>query len=170
MYTYHFTTFSHICQMTKLLYFFSLQIYIGDVRWKINLLICMYVCTGHTNARASMTILLTQCLYLINGHVILVKLERRFCKVHLPPLRFHCVRGCWVRTQDRCDFGTGCQTLYHSTRSFPGILTEKSKWMFLQCAHFLTWKVLKWPSSILYTDSCFPSTGTPKSMYVFIYS
>ncbi len=22
---------------------------------------------------------------------------------HLPPLRFHCVGGCWDRTQDRCD-------------------------------------------------------------------
>ncbi len=26
--------------------------------------------------------------------------------LHLPPLRFHCVRGCWDRTQqDCCDFG-----------------------------------------------------------------
>ncbi len=24
---------------------------------------------------------------------------------HLPPLRFHRVRGCWDRTQDCCDFG-----------------------------------------------------------------
>ncbi len=31
--------------------------------------------------------------------------------LHLPPLRFHWVEGCWDRTQDRCDFGIGCQTL-----------------------------------------------------------
>jgi hypothetical protein len=29
---------------------------------------------------------------------------------HLPPLRFHCVGGCWDRTQLSCDFGIGCQT------------------------------------------------------------
>ncbi len=23
--------------------------------------------------------------------------------LHLPPLRFHCVRGCWDRTHDNCD-------------------------------------------------------------------
>ncbi len=31
--------------------------------------------------------------------------------LHLPPLRFHCVRGCWGRTQDCCDFGINSQTL-----------------------------------------------------------
>ncbi len=31
--------------------------------------------------------------------------------LHLPPLRFHCVGGCWDRNQDCCDFGTGSQTL-----------------------------------------------------------
>jgi hypothetical protein len=36
---------------------------------------------------------------------------------HLPPFRFHCVGGCWDRTQDSCDNGIGCQTLYHSARS-----------------------------------------------------
>ncbi len=30
--------------------------------------------------------------------------------LHLPPLRFHCVRGGWDRTV-ACDFGIGCQTL-----------------------------------------------------------
>jgi hypothetical protein len=40
--------------------------------------------------------------------------------IHLPPLRFHCVGGCWDRTQDSCDYGIGCQTLYnHSARSHP---------------------------------------------------
>ncbi len=32
--------------------------------------------------------------------------------LHLPPLRFHCVGGCWDRTQDSCDFGIGCQVLW----------------------------------------------------------
>jgi hypothetical protein len=31
--------------------------------------------------------------------------------IHLPPLRFHCVGGCWDRTQDSCDYGIDCQTL-----------------------------------------------------------
>ncbi len=31
--------------------------------------------------------------------------------LHLPPLRFHCVEGCWDRTQDCCDFGIDSQTL-----------------------------------------------------------
>ncbi len=26
-------------------------------------------------------------------------------------LRFHCVGGCWDRTQDSCEYGIGCQTL-----------------------------------------------------------
>ncbi len=37
--------------------------------------------------------------------------KRDFLGFHLPPLRFHCVGGCWDRTQDSCDFGIGCQTL-----------------------------------------------------------
>jgi hypothetical protein len=31
--------------------------------------------------------------------------------LHLPPLRFHCVRGCWDQTQDCCDLGIGTKTL-----------------------------------------------------------
>jgi hypothetical protein len=34
--------------------------------------------------------------------------------LHLPPLRFHCVGGCWDRTQDSCDFGIGFQMLCHA--------------------------------------------------------
>jgi hypothetical protein len=40
-----------------------------------------------------------------------------FCSVqysallHLPPLRFHCADGCWDRTQDRCNWCIGSQTL-----------------------------------------------------------
>jgi len=30
---------------------------------------------------------------------------------HLPPFRFHCVGGCWDRTQDCCDFCIDSQTL-----------------------------------------------------------
>ncbi len=30
---------------------------------------------------------------------------------HLPSLRFHCVGGCWDRTQDGCDFDIGSWTL-----------------------------------------------------------
>jgi hypothetical protein len=42
---------------------------------------------------------------------------------HLPPLRFHCVRGGWDRTLDSCYFGTGSITtrlkivLIHSSTS-----------------------------------------------------
>ncbi len=31
--------------------------------------------------------------------------------LHLLPLRFHGVGGCWDRIQDSCDFGTDSQTL-----------------------------------------------------------
>jgi hypothetical protein len=37
--------------------------------------------------------------------------------LRLPPLRFHCVGGCWYRTQDSCDYGIDCQT--HLVRSHP---------------------------------------------------
>jgi hypothetical protein len=56
--------------------------------------------------------------------------------LHLPPLRFHCVGGCWDRTQDCCDFGIGTQTLALTTRldlihyvsECPVLIT-----MFFQC-------------------------------------
>ncbi len=32
-------------------------------------------------------------------------------RLHLPPLRFHCVDGCWDRTQDRCNWCIDSQTL-----------------------------------------------------------
>jgi hypothetical protein len=31
--------------------------------------------------------------------------------LHLPPLRFHCVGGCWYRAKDYCDFGIDNQAL-----------------------------------------------------------
>jgi hypothetical protein len=37
--------------------------------------------------------------------------------LHLPPLRFHCVRRCWDRTQDCCDFGIDSRISSHSARS-----------------------------------------------------
>ncbi len=37
--------------------------------------------------------------------------------LHLPPLRFNCVGGCWDRTQDCCDFGIGVRRSDHSSRS-----------------------------------------------------
>jgi hypothetical protein len=36
--------------------------------------------------------------------------------LHLPSLRFHCVGGCWDRTQGRCDFGIGSETLRTTRR------------------------------------------------------
>jgi len=33
--------------------------------------------------------------------------------LYLPPLRFHCVGGCWGRTQDTCDFGYILSTRLH---------------------------------------------------------
>ncbi len=38
--------------------------------------------------------------------------------LHLPPLRFHFVGGCWDRSKDSCDYGIGCQ-INHSARSHP---------------------------------------------------
>jgi hypothetical protein len=38
-----------------------------------------------------------------------------FSLLQLPPLRFHCVGGCWDQTQDRCDIR--CSN--HSNRSHP---------------------------------------------------
>jgi hypothetical protein len=36
--------------------------------------------------------------------------------LHLPPLRFHCVQGCWDRTQDSCDYDIGCMSDALTTR------------------------------------------------------
>ncbi len=36
--------------------------------------------------------------------------------LHLPPLRFHCVDGCWDRTQDRCNGCMGMQSDALTTR------------------------------------------------------
>ncbi len=32
--------------------------------------------------------------------------------LHLPPLKFHCVGGCWDRTQDCCDIGIDALTTW----------------------------------------------------------
>ncbi len=39
--------------------------------------------------------------------------------LHLPPLRFHCVRGYWDGSQDCCDFGLIARRSNHSARSHP---------------------------------------------------
>jgi hypothetical protein len=43
--------------------------------------------------------------------------------LHLLPLKFHCVRGCWEWTQDCCDFGIGTKPariyLIHKRHSTP---------------------------------------------------
>jgi hypothetical protein len=44
--------------------------------------------------------------------VVRLKLSSFFSTLfHLPPLRSHCVGGCWNRTQDSCDYCIGSQTL-----------------------------------------------------------
>ncbi len=55
--------------------------------------------------------------------------------LHLPPVRFHCVGGCWDRTQDCCDFGIGRPTplitrldiICHSAGSHPELLHPTHK-------------------------------------------
>jgi hypothetical protein len=46
--------------------------------------------------------------FIFSYFLIAIFLDFNFCYsklLHLPPLRFHCVGGCWVRAQDCCDFG-----------------------------------------------------------------
>jgi hypothetical protein len=50
--------------------------------------------------------------------------------LHLPPLRFHCVRGCWDRTQDCCDSGIDSQT-NSSARSHPHIFHNELMFLYL---------------------------------------
>jgi hypothetical protein len=44
--------------------------------------------------------------------------------LHLPPLRFHCVGGCWDWTQDCCDIVSAVKRSNHSTRSHPHTATS----------------------------------------------
>jgi hypothetical protein len=39
--------------------------------------------------------------------------------LHLPPLRFHCVGGCWDTTQESCDFGFAVRRSNLSDSSHP---------------------------------------------------
>ncbi len=39
--------------------------------------------------------------------------------LHLPPLRFHCVGGCWDRAQDSCDFGVAIRRSSHLATTHP---------------------------------------------------
>ncbi len=47
--------------------------------------------------------------------------------LHLPPVRFHCVGGCWDRTQNCCDFGIGIGfTIVHGLMQTKNIGTRVS--------------------------------------------
>ncbi len=55
--------------------------------------------------------------------------------LHLPPLRFHCVGGCWDRTQDSCDYGIGSN---HSARSRPHLArSQRSQDLNRNCQTWL---------------------------------
>jgi hypothetical protein len=45
--------------------------------------------------------------------------QRYSTLLHLPPLRFHCVGGCWDPTQDCCDLALTARRSNHSARSHP---------------------------------------------------
>jgi hypothetical protein len=47
--------------------------------------------------------------FMDNGHTL-------FNTASSAPLRFHCVRGCWDRTQDCCDSSIDSQMLHATTR------------------------------------------------------
>ncbi len=57
---------------------------------------------------------------------------------HLPPLRFHCVGGCWDRTKDSCDYtALTIRSSNHSATSHPRLdLIHNS---CLICRLFLSW-------------------------------
>jgi hypothetical protein len=59
-----------------------------------------------------------QCVLLCNVILLFLKgdffdffFEFTLSLLHLSPLRFHCVGGCWDRHQDCCDFGIDSQTV-----------------------------------------------------------
>ncbi len=47
---------------------------------------------------------------------------------HLPPLRFHSADGCWDRTQDRCNWCIGSQTLTTRLDLIRSLLTRHLFW------------------------------------------
>ncbi len=53
----------------------------------------------------------TSFLTKTNNRKIHLYIVRYSTLLHLAPLRFHCVGGCWDRTQDCCDFVIDSQTL-----------------------------------------------------------
>ncbi len=65
-------------------------------------------CWQEIAAGVSCQVLVVDCLYRLS-HRLYYKVEfflLLYSTVHhLPPLRFHCVGGCWDWTQDCCDFG-----------------------------------------------------------------
>ncbi len=54
---------------------------------------------------------LTRKLFFKGGFFYFSFYVRYSTMFHLPPLRFHCVAGCWDQTQDFCDFGIDSPTL-----------------------------------------------------------
>ncbi len=54
----------------------------------------------------------------------------------LPPLRFHCVGGCWDRTQNCCDFDISCQTLQPLSQ-ISSMRTQKFKFIMNLHIHSL---------------------------------
>jgi hypothetical protein len=49
--------------------------------------------------------------YIFFGGIFFFLLVQYSALLHLPLLRFHCADGCWDRTQDRCNWCIGSQTL-----------------------------------------------------------
>jgi hypothetical protein len=47
--------------------------------------------------------------------------------LHLPPLRFHGVGGCWDRTQHCCGLGLDSQNSNHSARFHPGMQVDYAR-------------------------------------------
>ncbi len=81
-----------------------------------------------SNSVLSLNLLFSMLLLLISIYFYTNAFKKFFFDVlyltllHLMPLRFHCVGGCWDWTlQDCCDLVVGSQTLYHSARSHPHI-------------------------------------------------
>jgi len=60
------------------------------------------------------------------AHGVLEFFVRYSTLLHLLPLRFRCVGGCWDPTQDRCEFVIRSN---HSARSHPQEIDNCSKHM-----------------------------------------
>jgi hypothetical protein len=54
--------------------------------------------------------------------------------LHLPPLRYHCVGGCWDRTQDFCD-SQKRKKVYHRRNPHLDVVCETAQLITLMSAH-----------------------------------